>query len=328
MNEFSSLRLHTLAADRGLYFEPSVCDHLTAALEVGSHVILTGPPGTGKTTLAYLAAELGRQAVRCTGYHPVTATSSWDTDVTIGRYDSTAEGRVFVPGVFLEAIEAGQWLIVDELNRSDFDRAFGQLFTVLAGQSVTLPFQRHGGEAPLSLVPFGADAPIGTEVIAIPHTWRMLATMNQVDKDLLHRLSYALMRRFAFIEVESPPADVFLQLLDRPGGEVVLPLLQVRTLHDLGPAVFLDAARYADRRQLDGASSSRIRFEALCSYILPQLEGCTDQAAKQLFEVLADSFDEAELHRLRRAVRRMSSSVLPPATLSAAVPAVAPIGAA
>ena len=48
------------------------------------------------------------------------------------------EGRQFDVRTF-EAIESGRWLVIDELNRSNFDRAFGQLFTVLSGSSVVLP---------------------------------------------------------------------------------------------------------------------------------------------------------------------------------------------
>jgi DNA polymerase III delta prime subunit len=297
-----------MVEEQGLVFEPRVCEHVVAALDVGNHVILTGPPGTGKTSLAYLAAELGKQSVRCTGFQPVTATSDWTTDITIGRYERSEEGRIFQPGVFLEAIESGRWLVVDELNRSDFDRAFGQLFTVLAGQSVTLPFHQKGSQRSVALVPYGAEPPEGVDIISIPHTWRMLATMNEVDKDLLHRLSYALMRRFAFIEVSSPSTPEFLRLLEgRAGGDVITPLLAMRSVRDLGPAIFLDASRFAAHRVRDGRSPSVIRYEAFCSYILPQLDRCTDAEAKMLFEALAPAFEDEELHALRRTVRAITA---------------------
>lgn len=244
--------------------------------------------------------------MRCTGFQPVTATSDWSTDVTIGRYETNDSGRFFQPGIFLEAIESGRWLVIDELNRSDFDRAFGQLFTVLAGQSVTLPFHQKGSDRPIALVPYGAEAPDGTDVISIPRTWRLLATMNEVDRDLLHRMSYALMRRFAFIEVTCPPDEALLELLEQAGGEAIMPLVAIRSVRELGPAMFLDAAKFAARRWHDGRSDSRIRYEAFRSYILPQLEGCDDDDARHLFDVLAGSFEAPELHELRRHVRTLT----------------------
>ena len=47
----------------------------------------------------------------------------------IGGLQPTADGLIDRPGLFVDAIEQGRWLVIDELNRSNFDRAFGQLFT-------------------------------------------------------------------------------------------------------------------------------------------------------------------------------------------------------
>jgi MoxR-like ATPase len=223
------------------------------------------------------------------------------------------------------AIRDGQWLVIDELNRSHFDRAFGQLFTVLSGQPVVLPYSRRGQHAPLVLVPEGAASPArGADVLEVPKSWRIIATMNVFDKTLLFEMSFALMRRFAFVEVASPSEAVFEHLIDNAASgdpraaALAKALVELRGIKDLGPAVFMDLAKYLrERAVLSDADDGQLLFEGFYSYLLPQFEGIDAAMGERLFAKLASHVNSAaRRERLRMTLNTVLGLELEPAVAS------------
>jgi MoxR-like ATPase len=318
------------AEARGLNLDEAIYAQVVAALVSGKHLILTGPPGTAKTTLAQAIAEAATAAAFCSGYTLTTATADWTTFETIGGLRPTADAELhFQEGHFLTAIRRNEWLVIDELNRSNFDRAFGQLFTVLSGQPVVLPYERP--ETPgqlLTLVPEGKEPPMSNaDVLPIPQLWRIVATMNVFDKTLLFEMSYALMRRFAFVEVASPSLAVFEALIDRESGGETEPaaiaksLLALRKLKDLGPAVFMDLTRYVRERKASAeVEDGQLIFEAFYSYLLPQFEGIDDDTGVELNKTLGKLVGSASR---RKRLRETLNTVLG-LELQAPTPAASP----
>lgn len=216
--------------DEGLHFPWHVIESACAALNAGKNVIFTGPPGCGKSKLAsFLAREATQEP-------PLMATASpaWTSGDLIGRYMPARNGKglVFREGFLLRAVPQNsrpKWLIIDEFNRADIDSCFGELFSVLAGDAVQLPFEKlTEGDGELveeeektkstsfvRIIPAAADdvkAQAGD--YRVPRLFRLLGTMNDADRSGLNNLSFALMRRFAFVPVEAPSNEVISQIIN------------------------------------------------------------------------------------------------------------------
>lgn len=87
-------------------------------LRSGRHVLLEGPVGVGKTTLALSVAErLQRKVVRVDGdgrYTEQKLVGSFDPRLVLERGFSRDS---FIPGPLFRAMEEGELLLVNELNR-------------------------------------------------------------------------------------------------------------------------------------------------------------------------------------------------------------------
>ncbi len=300
---FDAQALAAAAAKKGLLLDATVTAAVVAALNSRKNVILTGPPGTAKTTLAEVTARLAQDAGLCEGYKLTTATADWTTYETIGGL-SPAEagpGLDFRQGHFLEAIASNKWLVIDELNRSNFDRAFGQLFTILSRQSVVLPYEDPRSHKPIAVVHQRDTSSTYTaanySLLPVPDTWRIVATMNVFDKSLLFEMSFALMRRFAFIEVPAPSEDVFRTLWNREITDLeqstaaaidttLAGLLKLRKIKEIGPAVFIDMARFAAKFAESKPTAEQLAYQLFYSFLLPQFEGIDRKTGQKLFKAM------------------------------------------
>lgn len=203
--------------EKGLYFgDDSVLRNIIAGIIKGN-IILQGPPGTGKTTLAKIICD-----VFGVSYTEATANSDWTTYDSIGGLQPSAndEGHEVIEGKNGYVVSSilkccdlivrnendngvlqGNWLILDELNRCEIDKVFGDLFTALGSDAseteriINLWYQKDENK----------------KIVYIPNRFRIIGAMNNVDKNYVNDISQGLSRRFTFIDI-LPPEEKYFQI--------------------------------------------------------------------------------------------------------------------
>ncbi len=265
------LSIHELADV--LLLPPSFLEEACTLLEDKRQVIFQGPPGTGKTYVAQALANSlagNKNRVTLVQFHPSYAYEDFvrgfrPTTTTSGQAGFSLQDGPLLHAARMARKKTGAYhfLIIDEINRGNIAKVFGELYFLLEyrEKSIRMQYQLEGEED-----------------FSLPNNLYVIGTMNTADRSIA-LVDLALRRRFYFVEFhpdKEPVKGVLKRWLEQNGLNEMLwvadvveeanKLLEEDRHAAIGPSYFM-------KEDLDKKMVDRIWKHSVLPYIEERLFG-------------------------------------------------------
>ena len=264
-----------------LYIPVDFLQEIKALLEDKKQVIFQGPPGTGKTYVAQKLANClagSKERVTLVQFHPSYAYE----DFVQGFRPALVNGQPgfeLRDGPLLRAADrarkepdAKHFLVIDEINRGNLAKVFGELYFLLEYRDREMDLQ------------------YSDEPFSLPGNLYIIGTMNTADRSIA-LVDLALRRRFYFVEFH-PDYDPVKSVLRSWLSEKALDMEWVADVvvqanehlredrhAAIGPSYFM-------KDGLDEAAVERIWKHSVLPYIEERLYGQQEEVEKFRLESL------------------------------------------